>query len=125
MDLTGKGTSVLDLPELYVVFICDFDPLGAGLRRYTVEKGCKEGDLQVDDGVHEVYLCCSSGDGERRMGFIEGQEQGLELRDRQNEALAKALAAAGRADEFIRTATDPGFRSSLLAEFGIEGGTVH
>lgn len=64
VDTLARGTRVSDLPELFIVFICDFDPLGAGQRRYTVVRSCAQGGLPADNGVHEEYLCCSEGEGE-------------------------------------------------------------
>ena len=41
MELLLSGLSYGELPDAYVIFICDFDPFGAGKYRYTVRKICK------------------------------------------------------------------------------------
>ena len=57
MELLLSGLPYKDLPDAYVVFICDFDPFGAEKYRYTVEKNCKEvPGLSMEDGSHTVFL---------------------------------------------------------------------
>ena len=57
MELLLSGLPYKDLPDAYVVFICDFDPFGAAKYRYTVEKNCKEvPGLSMEDGSHTVFL---------------------------------------------------------------------
>lgn len=43
------------MPRIAVIFVCDFDPLGAGLRRYT-GKMRYSGAADVDDGATIVFL---------------------------------------------------------------------
>ncbi len=35
MDILVKGCNYAELPDSYVIFLCDFDPFGAGKYRYT------------------------------------------------------------------------------------------
>ena len=57
MELLLSGLPYKELPDAYVVFICDFDPFGAAKYRYTVEKNCKEvPGLSMEDGSHTVFL---------------------------------------------------------------------
>ena len=57
MELLLSGLPYKELPDAYVVFICDFDPFGAEKYRYTVEKNCKEvPGLSMEDGSHTVFL---------------------------------------------------------------------
>lgn len=56
MDALCTGESYKNLPDTYVIFICDFDPFGKGLYRYTCETKCSEEDFSVNDGTKTVYL---------------------------------------------------------------------
>ncbi len=52
-----EGEDFGQLPESYIIFICDHDPFGRGLPRYTLEHGCKEAEeLAVNDGMCWVAL---------------------------------------------------------------------
>lgn len=50
------GEDFNDLPPGYVVFICAFDPFGAGLYRYTFENICTEMGFPLDDGTKKIFL---------------------------------------------------------------------
>lgn len=55
--LLDEGDDFDLLPDSYIIFICDHDPFGHGLPRYTLEHGCEEtDDLVVDDGMCWVAL---------------------------------------------------------------------
>ena len=56
MDALLTGDSYENLPDTYVVFICDFDPFGDGLYRYSTGTYCEETGNRVDDGVETIYL---------------------------------------------------------------------
>lgn len=57
MELLLKGTEYDELPESYVIFICDYDPLGAKKYKYTINSTCKEiPDCNYDDGCHTIIL---------------------------------------------------------------------
>ena len=46
-----------ELPDTYVIFVCDFDPFGQGKYRYTKQTICKEvPELEMDDGAHTILL---------------------------------------------------------------------
>lgn len=52
-----KGIDYTELPESYVIFICDFDYYGKGLARYervSVIKGRE--DISFEDGSHAIIL---------------------------------------------------------------------
>ena len=57
MDLLLAGESYENLPDTYVIFICDFDLFGAGRYRYTFENCCLE-DLnqKLKDGCRFIFL---------------------------------------------------------------------
>ena len=42
MELLERGSRYTELPHTYVIFICDFDPFGAGKYCYIYESICKE-----------------------------------------------------------------------------------
>ena len=57
MELLLKGTDYEELPDVYVIFICDFDPLGGRKYRYTMEPVCLEApELPYRDGSHTLFL---------------------------------------------------------------------
>ncbi len=57
MELLLKGISYEELPDAYVIFICDFDPLGTRKYRYTMEQVCREDPETVcQDGSHTIFL---------------------------------------------------------------------
>ncbi len=56
MDLLAKGKQYRELPDTYVIFVCNFDPLGQEKCRYTIRRHCMETDRTVEDGVCTVYL---------------------------------------------------------------------
>ena len=56
MDALLAGDSYENLPDIYVIFICDFDPFGDGLYRYSTGTYCRETGNLVNDGVETIYL---------------------------------------------------------------------
>ena len=56
MDALLAGDSYENLPDTYVIFICDFDPFGEGLYRYSTGTYCRETGNLVNDGVEMIYL---------------------------------------------------------------------
>lgn len=57
MDLLVAGKEYLELPDSYVIFICDFDPFNRKKYRYTFRKQCQEDSkAQLDDGVETIFL---------------------------------------------------------------------
>ena len=64
MDLLLSGSDYRELPDTYVIFICDFDPFGEKQYRYTFEMKCKE-KVQFGDCRHIVFLStCGENDEE-------------------------------------------------------------
>ena len=72
MDLLLAGESYENLPDTYVIFICDFDLFGAGRYRYTFENCCLEDLNQKTGGRLPLYffeyLWRKQGRGSRRAG---------------------------------------------------------
>ena len=57
MDILLAGTDYEYLPESYVIFICDYDPLGYNKYIYTMNTHCEElPELRYRDGVHTIFL---------------------------------------------------------------------
>ncbi|MCM1327354.1 MAG: Rpn family recombination-promoting nuclease/putative transposase [Bacteroidales bacterium] len=57
MELLLSGTPYETLPDCYVLFICDFDPFGAGKYRYTLKHVFAEDESYCySDGSHTVFL---------------------------------------------------------------------
>ncbi len=57
MEMLRAGKSYSELSDAYVIFICDYDPFGKRLYRYTWDMICKEcPELNLDDGSHTIIL---------------------------------------------------------------------
>ncbi len=53
----ARWTDYEYLPESYVIFICDYDPLGYNKYIYTMNTHCEElSELKYRDGVHTIFL---------------------------------------------------------------------
>ncbi len=44
MELLLSREAYSELPDIYVIFICDFDPFDEEKYRYTFEMNCKESE---------------------------------------------------------------------------------
>lgn len=57
MEVLSSGLGYEKLPECYVIFICDFDPIGLGLYRYTGRVQLAEApEYPYNDGTHTILL---------------------------------------------------------------------
>ena len=56
MDALLIGESYDRLPDTYVIFICDFDPFGDQLYRYTARNMIYETNKLLADGNHTIIL---------------------------------------------------------------------
>lgn len=57
MELLQSGADYSELPNAYVIFICDFDPFGAKKYCYTFENKCTESpDSELQDGCQSIFL---------------------------------------------------------------------
>lgn len=57
MELLGTGIGYEELPEAYVIFICDFDPIGLKKYKYSIRQTIEEDEsFSYNDGSHTVYL---------------------------------------------------------------------
>ena len=57
MELLLSGHDYDELPDTYVIFICDYDPLQQGKFVYNIESKCRElPEYEYRDGVHTIFL---------------------------------------------------------------------
>ena len=56
MGSLNPGDEYTDLKPLYVIFICNFDPFGEALYRYTFSMQCEEKNLPLNDGVKRIFF---------------------------------------------------------------------
>ena len=57
MEILSTGVSYEDLPDTYVIFICNFDPVGLCKYRYTLRcTFAEDGSYEYNDGAHTVFL---------------------------------------------------------------------
>lgn len=56
VEMLEKGKSYGELADTYVIFICNFDPLGQKKCRYTIRRYCEETGNVFGDGVCTVFL---------------------------------------------------------------------
>lgn len=57
MEMLLKGQPYGMLPDSYVIFVCDYDPVGEMKYRYTFEHMCREVQgCTLKDGSHTVFL---------------------------------------------------------------------
>lgn len=57
MDLLRKGTDYSSLADTYVIFVCDFDPFGAGRYMYSFHMTCaEETGISLLDGRNILFL---------------------------------------------------------------------
>ena len=57
MDVLLSGKAYDQLPDSYVLFLCDYDPFGQGKYRYSRKQYFEEvPEYAYDDGSHTVYL---------------------------------------------------------------------
>jgi len=57
MDLLATGKEYVELPDTYVIFICDFDPFGQRKYRYSFKGRCLEAtDVELKDGSETIFL---------------------------------------------------------------------
>ena len=57
MKLLERGKEYSILPDAYVVFICDYDPVGIKKYKYTFDHICREAPgYKLEDGSHTIFL---------------------------------------------------------------------
>ena len=57
MELLLAGEDYTELPNTYVIFICDFDPFGEEKYQYTFQIACRESsEVNLEDGRTIIFL---------------------------------------------------------------------
>lgn len=57
MKMLGRGEAYKILPDAYVIFICDYDPVGRKKYKYTFDHICREvSEYVLEDGSHTIFL---------------------------------------------------------------------
>ena len=57
MELLLAGEDYTELPNTYVIFICDFDPFGEKKYQYTFQIACRESsEVNLEDGRTIIFL---------------------------------------------------------------------
>lgn len=57
MEILLVGSEYENLPDSYVIFVCDFDPFGKKKHVYTFQTRCKESeDTELEDGRNILFL---------------------------------------------------------------------
>ena len=57
MDQLATGKEYEELPNTYIIFICDFDPFGQKKYRYIFRHLCLDSvDISLDDGCETIFL---------------------------------------------------------------------
>ena len=66
MEILETGKDYRQLPDTYVIFICDYDPFGARKYRYTWETICREKPtISLQEGRHTIiFSTCGENDEE-------------------------------------------------------------
>ena len=112
MELLASGEDYENLPQVFVIFICDFDPFGKRKYRYWFQNCCMEDEtLQLQDAVDKVK---KDREMEDRYMLFE-----LMLRDKQKEGYKKGLAeglSQGIAESILTILESKGPVSPELSE---------
>ena len=78
MELLLSGEDYSELPNTYVIFICDFDPFGEEKYRYVFEMQCKESKLKRSREMEERFMIFEEMlKEEHAQGLEEGRREGL------------------------------------------------
>lgn len=79
-----------DLPEMYVIFITEHDPLGGGLPLYHIERVIQESGKPYGDGAHIIYVNTSIQD-ETPLGRLMHDLRAKSAEDMYYQALASRV----------------------------------
>ena len=107
MDALLTGIDYNHLPDTYVIFICDYDPFGDRLYRYTICNHCKENDKDVDDGDYTIWLSSKgnnvaeeSGELVKFLQYVEDPEKESDSEGEFVKSLKEQIAAIKRNREW-------------------------
>ena len=57
-QIIDTGTNYLDMPDTYIIFICNFDPFNQNYYKYTFRQECstKESKISLNDGTTRIFF---------------------------------------------------------------------
>ena len=113
--LLKAGENYDQLPDTYVIFVCDFDPFGEGRYKYEFAQRCLENlDLGLQDGARTIFLSTRGGNPgdvpESLVKFLQYVRASLEesQKDFQDEFVRRVQ------QEVFRVKSDQEIRSSFM-----------
>ena len=119
MEMLESGSHYSELPDAYVIFICDYDPFGRGRYRYTWDMIChEEPALELLDGSHTIIFSTCGKDVEDvptpLVNFLRfvGSGQGIFNDECEDEYVRKLQASV----EHIKTSREMEARYMLWKE---------
>ena len=99
LDMNALLTGIYynELPDTYVIFICDYDPLGDELYRYTIVNRCDENGKVISDGNHTIWLSSkgnnASDEPKELVDFLEYVENPDDSKETEEDSFLKSLKA--------------------------------
>ena len=97
MNALLTGIDYNELPDTYVIFICDYDPLGDELYRYTIVNRCDENGKVISDGNHTIWLSSkgnnASDEPKELVDFLEYVENPDDSKETEEDSFLKSLKA--------------------------------
>ena len=70
-SLMGKGEDFDKVPEVCMVYICNFDIFSQNKSFYLVKRIIDGADIQLDNGLKEIYISANINDGSRLSELME------------------------------------------------------
>ena len=61
--VSEKGIRYEDLPDVYIIYISEFDTFNKGKTMYHINRSIEETDDEVDNGYNEIYVNAKIDDG--------------------------------------------------------------
>lgn len=119
MELLSTGIDYEQLPETYVIFICDYDPIGLGKYKYTRCQMIEEDrDYHYDDGSYTIFLSTvGTNEDEVSKDLVNFLKYvGAELEESQNDYSDEFVKRLQKSVEKIKFDREMGRRYMLFEE---------
>lgn len=119
MELLSTGIDYEQLPETYVIFICDYDPIGLGKYKYTRCQMIEEDrDYHYDDGSYTIFLSTvGTNEDEISKDLVNFLKYvGAELEESQNDYSDEFVKRLQKSVEKIKFDREMGRRYMLFEE---------
>ena len=119
MELLSTGIDYEQLPETYVIFICDYDPIGLGKYKYTRCQMIEEDrDYHYDDGSYTIFLSTvGTNEDEISKDLVNFLKYvGAELEESQNDYSDEFVKRLQKSVEKIKFDREMGRRYMLIEE---------